>query len=372
MTVFFKQKNKNSIGYSVLMNGNQPYPEDLKFDKITFTLQVPDKEQEDIKQLLNDYLITKYAKLIFAKGYEKAYRIMVTEPLNEDATELLNLERVAFTLQLNPWSGTHYLKVSWNPYRIPSGFLQHHLNLLLKNGYSRLMTEGKLTEIDEAVDIHKAKLQDFLFTYPQFTCSGQEFKSGALISLRLGSKIGDKAFYLYNKTQEIKDTNANFFWNKENAGFTKEPTPTYDIMRIEARHDLKGKDITLAKFELLPDYFADLRIYNHLLNIFKWVTPPENATPQEQKVVNNLNIDQMIFRQFVSNCQNIGLQQARLNLTPYYRKKFDAFLIQHQCPWWNPNTKIERTNNIKKLLVPDPLPPESLTKLHDMKGHLFP
>ena len=171
------------------------------------------------------------------------------------------------------------------------------------------------------------------------------YKGGNTISAYLGKSTGSKYFFIYNKTQEIKDTNANFYHDYVNAVFGKEPEPSYPIMRIELRQDFKKNSISVGGAKGLPNHFPELKIFNRIV-------------PDNQSVFNKPT-DEMVFRLFLDCCNFKGLQQARLQLTPDWRKKIDPIMAKTKVEWWNPDKAAEqRESAIKKILSPKPLPKE--------------
>lgn len=351
------KETEHSIGHATIHNSGKPLVDKLKFDKIVMTLDITTHEQNDIVSMLETYKITKYARsLKYERGYQHSYRVMVCHDLDKEnsLTKGIPADKVAFTVQVNP-----DLKIKWNPHKIPSAFIQFHLNILLPDGYNRLIAGGKVFALDDAVDIHQAKLEDHLMTYPNFSYSTALKKSGTVITEYLGKTTNDKYFCIYDKTAQIKETNANFFWSPDNAGFEKEPVPKYPIMRIEGRHKFKSLKPSLSDIKTFPDHFKNLKITHHFPGVFS-----DGKTPK--------TVEEMVQRLFIQNCKSDGLMQARLNLTPEYRKKMDALIDQHKVGWWCPNIAPQRTKEVDKLITPQILPNKAVTHLELMLGHLYP
>lgn len=380
MAVLLKLNN-SSIGYDKIFNHGKPYTSPMIIDHISINLDLLENEVQEVADKLDEYVNTYYAKTIYTKGFDKSYRVLIQHALDKITKDsylndnppiiTLNPEQVAFSIYLKPWGNKHRLKISWNPARIPSKFIQYHLNKIIPNGYERLLTKGKVTELHETFDIHEAQVQDFLMTYATFTYSQPLIKSGAIIGMTLGSKVGDKQFVIYNKTKEIQDTNKNFFWDKNNVGFDKEPVPPYPIMRIEKRHDLTHYKLNVGALKTLPNDWEGFDILNHLPDSFKkWGVAKVDATQKEKKLINKKNQEDMIWRLFVANTKSIGLLSARLLLTPEYRKKYDAILKEFKVNWWKPNFQVQRSNAINKLLYPEPFTQTELENLDYQKHHI--
>ncbi|MDA8139035.1 MAG: hypothetical protein M0036_10315 [Desulfobacteraceae bacterium] len=221
------------------------------------------------------------------------------------------------------------------------------MNILLQDGYSRLMNHGRVTVWHEAIDVHFCELKELFLYYPQFQCSTVNYKGGDTISTYLGKSTGSKNFYVYNKTQEIKDTNANFYHDYMNAVFEKEPVPTYPIMRVELRQEFKKATVSIEGIKNLPNYFPELKIFNRI--------------DDENQVELKTNNDKMVFRLFIDCCNFKGLHQARLQLTPDYRKKFDPIMAKNKVDWWKPDeAMVQRTSAIDEIFSTKPTPKQYL------------
>ncbi len=272
-------------------------------------------------------------------NYKNGYNVFVGDHVCE-----FSPEGAAFRVHTDPWNENHnYMRVEFNPSKVPSFFIREHLNILLKDGYSRLMTDGKVTVWHEAIDIHFCELKDLYLYYPKFQCSTVNYKGGNTISTYLGKTTGSKFFCIYDKSQEIKDTNANFYHDYMNVVFEKEPIPEYPIMRVELRQDFKKQTIPVEGTKGLPNYFPELKIFNRII--------PENQSMFKKKN------DEMVFRLFLDCCNSKGLQQARLQLTPDWRKKIDPIMAKTKVEWWNPDKAAEqRELAINRILSPKTMP----------------
>ena len=335
-------KKENTIAYTLLGDyPKMPKLDKLKIDRLAITLDIPSIEERKsldnklAKMRENDAYAT-WAK----KGrYKNGHSVFV-----EEHGTAASPDGAAFRVHTDPWDENHnYLRVELNPRKIPSFLIKAHLDNLLKDGYSRLMKDGRVTILHEAIDIHFCKLQDFYLYYPGFPCSTVLYKSGKTISTYLGKHTSQKYFCIYNKTQEIKETNANIYHNYLTPVFKKEPDPMYPIMRVELRQDFKKDTISFEKANDLPNHFSALKILNR-------VDVDSMADLKKE-------IEKSLFNLFLDSCNLKGLQQARLQLPQYWRKKFDSIMEKTKVKWWNPVNVIgERESLIKSIAFPKQLP----------------
>ena len=208
MSVLWK-KNKNQLSYDIIFGGFPQIPivAKMKIDKIAFTLKIPPNERtsldKKLKAMLSGHTFAKPARKM---NYRNGFRVYIKDPNNTP------VENATFQINTDPWDKTHnYMRVEFNPSKVPTYFIKEHLNILLKDGFSRLINMGRVTVLHEAVDVHFCTLQELYLYYPKIQCSTVNYKGGETISTYLGKTTGEKYFCVYNKTQEIKDTNVNFY-----------------------------------------------------------------------------------------------------------------------------------------------------------------
>lgn len=247
------------------------------------------------------------------------------------------------------------MRMEFNPSKVPPFFAREHMNNLLKDGYSRLMSNGKVTKWDEAVDVHFCELKDLYLYYPKMQYSNIVHKSGGSDSLYIGKTPSPKYLCIYNKTKQIKETNGNFFYNPLNAIFVKEHEPSYPILRIELRQNLKKQSVSVKEgVKGLPNEISKVKIYNRVV--------PENESSLKTST------DRIIFRQFICNCNHIGIQQARSLLNNDYQKKIDPIMDKSKVQWWDPdNIMIEREKAINSILSPAKMPKKYLQFFGSLK-----
>ena len=93
----------------------------------------------------------------------------------------------------------------------------------------------------------------------------------------------------------------------------------------------------------LPNHFLTLKIHN------RWSL--------EQDETLNTDTANMVFNLFLDCCNFKGLQQARLQLTPDWRKKLAPILAKHKAKWWKPDKVIaQRALAIADIVNPKPIP----------------
>jgi hypothetical protein len=214
-------KTPNKISYDVIGQKPQhPKVDSIKIDKIAITLDIPNhKERKSIDDKLKKMNDNEYSTYAIKMTYKHGYRIFIHDFIIDGSPD-----RVMFLVHTNPTNPNHnYLRVEFNPSKVPSFFIKEYLNILLKDGYSRLINHGKVTVFHEAVDVHFCNLKDLYLYFPKFQCSSTMKKGGDIQSVYLGKTIGDKYFCIYNKTKEIQETNSNFYHDQYNASFVKEP-----------------------------------------------------------------------------------------------------------------------------------------------------
>lgn len=336
-------KKKHILSYKILKGDipNTPKVDSLKIDKLAITLNVPIKERGDLDKKLKMMAAEEhqFAKTLSKGHYQNGYMIFVGEQyLN--STPDSNIK-----VHTGPKDKTHnYMRVEFNPYKTPPFFVKEYMNILLKDGYSRLMSNGRVTKWDEAVDIHFCELKNLYLYYPKMPWEMKYSKSGCNETIYLGKFPGLKYLCIYNKTNQIKNTNANFHYNPQNAGFEKEPEPSYPILRLELRQNLKKTPVSVKDgVKDLPNEISKLKIYNRVL----WKNEPTLKT----------ETNEMIFRQFLCNCNHEGLHQARLLLTPYWRKKIDPIMAKSKVEWWKPEyIEIQRAAIIDSIISPPKTP----------------
>jgi hypothetical protein len=323
----------------------EPHIDPLKIDKLAITLNIPSmKERELLDKKLKKMAMEHHQFAIpLLKNkykYKNAYWIFV-----DDNYVASSPERAKICVHTGPSTETHnYMRVEFNPSKVPPFFVKEHMDNLLKDGYSRLMSDGRVTKWDEAVDIHFCELKNLYLYYPKMPWEMKYSKSGCNESIYLGKFPGKKYLCIYDKTKEIKETNANFHYDPQNAIFTKEPVPSYPILRFELRQNLSKKSASMTNgVKNLPHEISKLKIYNRVL----WGKEPALKT----------KTDEMIFKQFLCNCNHEGLHQARLLLTPDWRKKIDPIMVKTKVEWWKPdNIAGQKATVIDAIMFPPTLP----------------
>jgi hypothetical protein len=334
-------KKNNILSYIVC--GEIPYSpkvDKLKCDRLAITLDVPKvSERNSLDKKLTKMAENDYATGDWPMKYKNGYRIYLEEYCLD-----IPPENASFRVHTAPQKHNYnYMRVEFNPSKAPPCFVKKHMDVLLEDGYQRLMTQGKVTMWDEAIDIHFCELKDLYLYYPNLPCSTVDYKSGMTISTYLGQKTGNKYISVYNKTKHIKETNSNFYYDYPNTIFGKEPEPTYPIMRVETRTKLSNQSYSVGSIKTLPNHFTKMKVFNHFSPKYEGLLKTET--------------EKMIYKQFKVNCNAIGLQQARLILTSDWRKKIDPIVQKSVVTWWKPdNVKSERALVINSILVPSSIP----------------
>ncbi len=339
MPVKFKY-NEWELGYDTVIGSPPPEIQPLKLDKLSLTMDVPEHDRIALHKNLEAMVKGQYAKSKYMKRYNYSYQVSTHE------TAVGGIGKMNFHLGIKPYSeDVNYLRLEFNPSKTNPAFVQNHLNLLIPDGYHRLMTEGRVTRIDEAVDVFFVKLEQLLLKYPAIQIAepiieGDKpvmeptLKSGRIIGLRLGAKAGEKRFLIYDKTKQLGDVETKTLTKKGTSA--PEPKPCHEIMRIEYQYRPKKKNLTLTEAKAIPDPFKKLDIYAAL----------------DDKDVFDSKTYRGIWRMFQLNCFSFGLQSAWANLPKDYEKLFKPVLEKHRAIWWKPDTLTERAKAINRIMKP--------------------
>lgn len=332
------------LGYKLLTGKfpDKPKVLPLRIDALSLTLDIPEQEQSLLYKKLEAMKSAHHQYAYYAppENYQNGYQIVLPNIHDEE-------ERATFHIHIRPKTEGNYMRVKWNPSKLSSTFIREYMDLLLPKGFNRLMTQGKPTTYHEALDVCFCRLGEWGWRFPKIQVSSlekihssEEFKSGDLETIYLGSRKSPRCFCIYNKRQHLKKKGSKF---TDKHGVTKpEPDLEHEMVRVECRYKLGPKNLTLKQVKELPDAFQQLEVLHSL---------PENVSGLKP-------LPMMIWKQFTHNYRYIGFQQAWLLLTKEYQNKFKPILKKYTATWWDPDSKPERVKAIDRVKHPPKTPTE--------------
>ncbi|MBT0664211.1 hypothetical protein KI809_07835 [Geobacter pelophilus] len=285
---------KNKQTGEIIKHG-KPVVTSMTIDFLTMTVNVPEKEKSDVLNAFIAYCENWGIKHHATGLYRNQAKI--------------NSNKGQIILSIDPWIEDHnFIRAEFNPSKVSIYEVATALNLLLKNGFEKLIHEGRITRIDLAFLVKYLHVSNLFVYYPKFQYSKNTLKSGKIQTAYLGDDSGPKILAIYDKNAEIQNCN-----NKPN--MPKENIPPYPLTRVELR---------LRKQKNLK--FTDLKNLENPFSSMSMVTSPKTK-------------DDPLRLAFLRLCRYEGFNAA-LNIFKDKKKRQDfrdSFFSEGDSSWWNPD-----------------------------------
>ena len=316
----------------------------LFIDYLSLTLKVPELDKkkilENFKSALTEHPDKKELyedKKVTIKTNDKLYQF------KKDVYIMESDEHIRFYCMPRSIFG-NFFKVEWNPSKVDAAEVAGIVNLILPEGYSSLLNQGKITRVDITTCIENVGMDEILYHYPNLSVNKAYSGPKGNESAYIGSANSEKSFTLYDKKKQIKDK------NKKKAQMHKLGIPKNKQIQVEFKYRPKKKYMTL------PELLTDGKSSYEKLKIMHIANRPKQITDFDSLV--NVTISNMQTRGFNKALQLIegGKRRAKV--------KVEIEKICH-ASWWKPVSLWEKTlpSAIEKIINPAP------NKWHNLKTY---
>jgi hypothetical protein len=217
-----------------------PNPSAIFIDKLSMTFSVDADEQQTIKNNSMMLLGAGYAKEgAYSDIYEKTLECIV----GGYKTKLI--------IQFEPrgkFKLTHkYLRIEFNANKATLSEVKQILDMLLVNGYLRIMQIGIITSAELATDISYLHISQLIIDYPYYIKGSVIHSSDSIETIIIGSLKSDNNVKAYDKTLQLMSY--------------KQPSKVglyNDVTRIEIT--MANIKMNLAQLPNIPNTFDKLKI----------------------------------------------------------------------------------------------------------------
>ncbi len=305
-----------------------PKASPLFIDFLTLTLHIQEVNRKELVDAfttnLPEFLGTKtypngggyqYSRKIFIDGHHVLIQIQPTG---------LNAEK------------KNFLRIEWNPNKVPTHEIVTLVNCLLPDLYSDLLAYGVVTRVDLTTDIKNLPIWLLWMRYPGIWISYLYFKVDKETEY-LGAKGGVLEVKAYNKRNRIKYLNSKI--NK----MYHELLPPHNTTRIEIvfRPQKAKAKVTLQNLEA----FCRKRYKKLVIGMVK-NKPPEPKNHEEERIHAVFTIMQLST-----------LTKALRSVVKDKRKEVREYVAANTCTqFWDPEKLFDTFPNAIEHIVNPPPP----------------
>lgn len=296
-------------------------------DKLYLTLDIPVHQQDQIISNLKKLAEAGYGIEIVKPAYTHNLKISQNFPDYEGE----GIIQCAPTYTSKPDAvkkSYRYFRLGMTPSRIDLSNMKKILDQLLPDGYTGLLENGKVNQIDFTVDIKHIKVAELIASYPKLRVERHYGMGIAKQTKRLGNN--NKIVTLYDKKLQTNK------YKKTHAATDTITLPGYELTRLELR--IKDTKKRLDEILQLPNPFKPLSLI-----AFPGSMSPKNYDP--------------LWLLFLSVCEDRGVKSALEHFNSSDKKAYALRLQQEgKKEWWQPDLVWE---GIKK----------AITALYNVKGY---
>jgi len=213
-----------------------PKPSKSFIDKLSLTYDVPANKHEEILTNATKLAENGYTKKIqLPELYERSYKCAI----ESNKTTLL--------IQIKPkgkFIHTHnFLRIEFNADKANMAEIKQILDLLLNNGYQRIIENGKVTKCEITTDVYFLHISQLIIHYPKYKKGNIHYNGQHIETINIGSTASGKRIKIYNKTLQLAEM-----------GLSKKYS---DMTRIE----FTVKNIkTISELPNMTNLFAQLKV----------------------------------------------------------------------------------------------------------------
>lgn len=284
-------------------------------DYLSLTLHVPEKDE---KEIVNNFLVHLKEWPDKTELYgEGGAKIKTNDGLYHCRKDVY-LDDIDEHIRFYCWprnSNSNFFKVEWNPSKVDSVDVADLANWILPEGYSDLITYGKITRVDITTLLENIGLNDILYHYPNLKVNKTYADSVGNGSVYLGAASSEKCITLYDKKKQIKDK------NKKKFKIHKLGVPEGKQIQVEFKFRPKKQIVTLSNLSVVgkPVY--------EKLDVLRLKFPPNQTT----------DFDSLV-KMTISNMQTRGFNKALQMIEGKKRREMVEVRVKKLClaEWWNP------------------------------------